>query len=287
MRPRTLARTIRRCLLAAMLATGAAPAPAEIAVSLAPADPQDPDAAPFRVARLTIDAADAEEGLVVRAVRLREARGGPTFVHAVTVAAGTKHTLDVSLPAVSQEQRYVVELLADDAHPAEVLARATAKIHWPQEQVTDLAFLDPQAYEPWLEELPTWPAALRRTVFVVLALACLAASAAALIRTPALRAAALVLVAAVATTVAARMLQRAETIVRREADDGDLIVLRCRRTAVWRTRETRLVPIYFNAWHMRQDNMVVRVGREIRLELSPRPDARRVRLFRRRKPDSG
>lgn len=270
--------------VAALLGAAAAPAWGKIAASLQAADKPDPAVAPFRVAKLTIEAADDEGGRVVRAVSLREVRGGPRFIYDVTLAAGTKHTLDVALPAVSQEQKYHVEFLAEDRYPAPVLGEVIVAVRWPAEQITDLAFLAPEAYEPWREELPMWPGALRRNLFIALVLTCLAAGGAALIAAPALRAGALVFVAAAATVVMAWLLQDVETVVQRETEDGQLLVLRCRRTAVWSTRDTGLVPVYFDAWHMRQDNMVLHAGREIRLELDPRRESHRLRLFRRPRP---
>ena len=287
-------RTFRResmapyLLIAAFLPAAAfTQARAEIAASLAASDEAAPAAQPFQPAKLTIDATEASEGQVVRAVSLREVRGGPRLVYSTTVAAGTKQTLPVALPAVSQEQRYRIELLAEDAYPAPVLAEAVAPIRWSADQLADLAFLDPQAYDPWKDEPPLWTAALRRNVFIALVVAALAGMAAMLVRRPGARAAVVVAIAAAATVWLTYSLGKTETIVQREADDGSLLVLQCRRTGVWRTSETRLVPIYVNRWHLSQDNMILHVGKETRLELSPRREPDRLRIFRRRKPPSG
>ena len=255
----------------------------QITVHLSPSTEADPGAAPYSTADLTVDATAAPGDQVVRAVCLQDVDGGPRLVYSLTAPAGSKQTITVALPAVSQQQRYRVDLLAADAYPAPVLASLTAAVTWSPAQTDSAeAFFDSDCYEPWLEDPPTWPADLRRNVFVALVLTCLAAAGAGMIRSPAIRIAALIVIAAACTAGVAAYLSAQPVILEQTARDGDLIVLRCLRQTHWHSQREDLVPVYFDKRHMRRDNLVIHSGRGLRVRLSPTQDAHRVRIFRRR-----
>jgi len=274
---------VRALLAAAICVLAARGARAEITASLAAAAEQDDRTLPYRRAMLTIDASHADDDQVVRAVALRQAQGGPTFVYTVTVAPKTSQSLPVDLPATSQQQKYNVELLAEAEYPATVLARVTAPIHWPPEHVTALEFFKPQLHEKWADLPPAWSAGVRRNVFVALVLTCLAGAGAAMLGRRWLRVGALVVIAAAATGSLSALLDGEDIIVQDEVAAESAVVLRARRSAVWRHEGTDLVPLYFAPWHMAEDDTVIHVGRGIRVRMQARHETRWLKIFLHRK----
>jgi len=269
-------------ILTALLAAAAAPG-ADVTVSLGLAAAQDPSHLPCRTAELTIDYSGSIQGRVIRSARLRERQGGPTIVCALSVAPGSRGTVAVALPAWTQQQEYAVDLLSGDDDGSGVLAGASASILWPLETIQPGDFINPRAYEPWSEDLPTWPESLKRNVFLAAALTCIALAAALLLRRGVVRIAAIVAAAAGAVLALSVLLSTQQMVVQKQSRDGSVLALTCRRTATWQSSDSRLFPIYYSQRQMQDDTTVICAGKGIRLELHPNE----VRLLRRPGPAAG
>ena len=259
-------------LAAALTARGA------MSVRLERADEQPESIWPYRAAKLTIRN-DSQK--IIRAVHLRWRRGGPRFIHPVAIAPHTTASLAVNLPAAALKQVYQVDLLEADYPDGPTLAELSAEIEWELADLTTDAFMDVEAYDPWHDNIPTWPDQLRRNVLLAAVLYCLALAGCLFIRRRGLRVAAVVLLAAAASIGIWQLLSSQELIFQREvvnaAGRGTLVVLTCRRTTQWHGADARLAPIYYNERQMAEDTLTVHAARGVRLTIKPG----QVRLLRR------
>jgi hypothetical protein len=194
----------------------------------------------------------------------------------------------VFLPAQTLQQTYVAAFVGEHGDGAAPIARQVLTVTWPAD-VLDRPSLPvaPEAYGPYEGDLPRWPAAALRNVFLTVLLGCIALAAALFIRRPPLRAAAALAAVAAATAAAAGQLHGLPTVIRRDvpapsADQGpepggSLTVLTCRRSAVWSDPEARLVPIYQFPHQLAEETMTIHAEKGVRLRLIPQE----IRLLRR------
>ncbi len=272
-------------LILLALLTAVLPAHGATSVHLDRADEQPESIWPYRAAKLTIRN-DSET--IIRAVRVRWQRGGPTFVHPVAIAPHTTTSLAVNLPAAALHQAYQVTLLdADDPDDPNgpALAELVAEIEWKLSDLTTDAFMDSEEYDPWHDNIPAWPSKLRWNVLLGGVLYCLALAACLFIRRRGLRVAAILILAAAASIGILYALSMQEIVFQRQIaiDDAGpagrsmLVVLACRRTTEWYYPNVRLAPIYYSKHQMARDTMTIHPTRGVRVLLKPN----QVRLFRR------
>ncbi len=250
-------------------------APADAAVELSVAPAQAASNAPFRLALLRVSVPPGRP--LVRAVRLREIQGGPTILQPLTVPPESTQTATVPLPAWSQQHTYRVELLAEERDDADaVLAARQVALAWPADILDRDALFAPWQYDPY-QELPRWPAPLLRNVYLAAALFALACTGLFLVRRVLARSLLVIVLAALAGGGTWLLLGQAPLVVHREVarDDFPLHVLTSRRTVQWNCDQP-LWPVYFNLRQMRDDSLVIHVGRSCRLTLLPED----VRLLR-------
>ena len=270
--------------LLAMLAA-ALPAHGATSVILERADEQPESIWPYREAKLTVR---NDSDKVIRAVRLRWRRGGPSFVHPVAIAPHTSASLAVSLPATASQQVYDVALLeADDPDDANgpALAELSAEIEWKLTDLTTDAFVDGEAYDPWHDKIPTWPSKLRWSILLAGVLYLLVLAGCLFIRRRGLRVAAVAILAAAASVGVWHALSGQESIFQRQVMVNDtgptgrsmLVVLACRRTTEWFHPSVRLAPVYYSKHQMAQDTMTIHATAGVQVLLKPNE----VRLFRR------
>ena len=253
------------------LMTFADPASGQVRIDLAPAATQPgatrPAPGPYLPARLTVAA--PPEGPPVQAVRLREVQGGPTILLPLTVPPGTTRSATIVLPAWSQQQSYRAALLADDRADAAEISWAHVNLAWPSDAASRDALFDAQAYEEHPRPAQ-WDAALVRNLFLLLVAFALACGAALLVHCPPARAGLLLVLVAAAAGGAWLLVRDQGLVVQRELDRDAfrLLVLTTRRTTVWEAPRP-LWPVYFSPRQMRDDDLVIHVGRSTRLTLRP------------------
>jgi hypothetical protein len=234
----------------------------------------------FRTAKFS---AQNGTGQIVRAIRFRSRDGGPTIVVVdALIAPGAAGEGEVPLPALSPRQSYDVALLDSPDAARErskgVLESLQADIAWPNEMVNADRFLnwryDQAPYDP-----VAWPAALKRNIFLVLVLGCLAMAAIGLTRSRAAGATdesppakaglwrwfAMGAIVA-ATTLAAGWLLGREDLVESQStymSSGEqarpLMAVGSRRTAV-AYFSSKVVPLYVTKDQMESDTTVIYVG---------------------------
>jgi len=272
---------LRLSAISLTLACLVAPAGAETSVSLEAAPAQAPAIAPYRAAVLTVRHASGPGAQVIGAVAVRQLEGGPTILLPVTIPPGSSRQLTVPLPAVSSQQSYRVTLRGEGGD----IEQFDLPVAWPVELLTTESWIDPQAYRPWEYDLPRWPPAMLRNVFIAAALSGLALAGALFIPVWAGRIVATALIVTAACVAVTVPLRSADVLVVRrvafpaastEQRPQALWVLTCRRHAEWRHDARRMHPVYFDARQMRADEAVIVPDGEIRVPL--RPDE--VRLFR-------
>ena len=273
-----------------MVLAAALPAHGAMGVLLERADEQPESIWPYRAAKLTVRN-DSDE--IIRVVRLRWRRGGPSFVHPVAIAPHTSYSLAVNLPAAALNQVYQVALLeADDPDDANgpTLADLTTDIEWKLTDLTTDAFMDSEAYDPWHDKIPAWPSKLRWNVLLGGVLYFLALAGCLFIPRHGLRIAAVVILAAAASIAVWHALSVEESIIHYEVEVNDtgltgtskFVVLTCRRTTEWYYPSVRegippLAPIYYSEDQMARDTMTIHATRGVGVLLKPNE----VRLFRR------
>jgi hypothetical protein len=270
-------------MVATSAAAMAAPSPATatnpsasagVGLTLAPAGaPVDG----FIPARLAV--ADPQGRLtgVVRAVAIRPEAGGPTILCPASIAPKTVQDLPVRLPVISAQQAFVVRLLPAADAAATPLHQAIVPL-----EVTDLnaveqarnALIDSHSYDGRLEDLPRWPPALLRTVFLAAVLACVALGGALFIRRPAIRLLAAAAVVAAGSFVLAHVLGDCPDVLVRPA--GAVTIVTCRRTANW-SHPSDMLPVYWNQRTMERDDLILRPEGDLTVTLHPGD----VRVFRR------
>jgi len=254
------------------------PARAEVIVRLRPAPADGPTDEGFLPAILTVADPNGELPEAIGAVSLRRTRGGPTLLYAVSLAPRTEHQVPVSLPVVSVQEAYRVRLLAGADGTGGVLRERQIPLTLPDLGLVDRArgaLIQPTAYDNWKEDLPRWPRWLLRTVFLTMALFCVALGAALFVRRPALRLWAVLLVAAAATAATAWLLSQCPAVSLRRS--GPLTIVACRRTTTWSHPAVGVRPLYWSRHQMDADDMLYRPGSSLTLTLRPQ----QVRLFRR------
>lgn len=256
------------CLLAAG-ATGEAP------VSLSPAPGDEPAAPPYRSCR--VEVVNRTDRLV-RGLSLRDARGGLTVLAPATIAPGQTRVLAVGLLPLSVQQSYQVKLLARARVDAEVVGRFSVPVTWPEDAVEQAQgkLIDTDAYDQWEARTPSWSQAVRRNVFLLAVLACVALAGVLFLRRPALRAGVLTAVVALATAAAAVGLCRQDVLS--EHRHGRLVVVTAKRTVDWTCDEPELLPVYAVPRQVYEDRTTVLTAGG-RISATIRPG--RPRLFRR------
>lgn len=269
-------------LILIALLTAAVPAHGAMSVRFERADEQPESIWPYRAAKLTIRN-DSQK--IIRAVRFRWRRGGPSFVHPVAIAPHTSALLAVELPAAALQQVYQVALLEADHPNGPALAELSAEIDWTLTDLATDAFMDGEAYDPWRDNIPVWSSKLRWSVLLGGVLYCLALAGCLFIRRRGLRATAVLILAAAASIGVWYALSAQEFIVQHQTAINDaspagrsmLVVLTCRRTTEWTYPGVRLAPVYYSEDQMAGDTMTIHATHGVRVLLKPN----QVRLFRR------
>jgi hypothetical protein len=151
-------------------------------------------------------------------------------------------------------------------------------VPWPVELVRPEEFRASQAQRRWSEDLPTWPAGLLRNVFFAAAFTCIALAATLFLRRPRLRLIAVGVVVVAATAGVWLLVSAQPIVVERQAEQGKVLVVACRRTTVWRDRDPMLTPLYLTPRQLAHDDMIVHAVNGLTVPL--RPDE--VRLLRKR-----
>ena len=257
----------------------APPAPGAVKVHLSCSAAAAPTPEGFLPAKLHVADPNGELAGVVRGIGLRRKAGGPAVLYVTSVAPRASQVLDVLLPALSVQESYVVGLFAGEEPAAAALVQREIPVTFPDVGAVERArslLIDPGAYEPWLEELPHWPARLVRTVFLTAALVCVMLGGALFVRPPAARICAVVLVAAAGTVASVKVVSAADVVLSRRAEG--LTVMTCRRTASWSCPASDLGCVYWSRRQFEADDAVYRPGGHWTLTLRPAD----VRIFRRR-----
>ena len=255
----------KRAVSLAFLLCLAAAAAAGGPVTLTPAERQDPAAFPYRRAELTVR---NDSNQTVRAAAIRWRQGGPTVLLTLTLPPQAAQTAAVDLPAISQQQAYLVRLLPGQDPQAPPLAQAEATIHWPAEWVTAEAFLAGDPHDKAGYDLASWPPATLRTVYLTAALGCVGLAAALLAGRPATRLALVLLAAAATTATLAWLLAGQELIVQRTMPDGTVLA-GSPRTVRWHCENPSLHPLYTSTRQLAGESAVIRPGRGFDLLLRP------------------
>ena len=273
-----------------ILAGSAAAMAAEVRSSLRPAARQRQGAFPYRTADLTVE---NRSGVIVRMATLRWRRGGPRRLVNLTIAPNGSQVVRVNLPAASPRQTYDLRFFAADSAEAApwdslpAMAELEAEMTWPVEWVTDEAFVDPAAYEPYRDALLSWPVSLRQYVLLGAAMMSLAAAATLLIRRPIVRLAATAVVAVLAALASLLLIDRQQVVVERAGPApwphagaalraDELLSVQSRRTVRWRSAGDDWAPIYRSGRDMAGETMTIGGGRGVSATIHPD----RVRLFR-------
>jgi hypothetical protein len=231
----------------------------------------------FVPARLNVADPDGRLGGVVRGVSLRPEAGGPTIFCPASIAPKTVQDLPVPLPVISAQQTFLIRLLPAPNAAARPLHEALVPLEVPDLAVVERArgaLIDPDAYQGRLEDLPHWPPALLRTVFLAVVLTCVALAGAMFIRRPTFRVLAAALVVVAGSFVLGHVLGDCPDVLVHPA--GAVTVVTCRRTVNW-SHPADMLPVYWSQRTMERDNLVFRPDGELTVTL--RPDA--VRVFRR------
>ena len=272
-------RTMNRIVLVVLAGLTVPPAAgAAVTARLTPAEKQDPAALPYRIADLSVDYSGPADAPPIRAAALHSPQGGPTFIYPLTVAPQTRQTLRVALPALTQQQEYAIRFLSRDDPDARCVASVRATVPWPLDLVRPEEFRASEAQRRWSEELPTWPAGLLRNVFFAAGFTCIALAATLFLRRPRLRLIAVGVVVATATAGVWLLVSAQPIVVERQAEQGKVLVVACRRTTVWRNGDPMLTPLYLTPRHLAHDDMIVHAVKGLTVPL--RPDE--VRLLRKR-----
>ncbi len=277
----------------------AAPAMADAVVSLQPAADNARQFHPYGKAELTVE---NSTGQIVRGLGIRWKSGGPTFLHEVIIAPGTKLTLSVPLPTLSVQSTYQVRLLAEKPSAenanAPAIAELDATVTWPAQDVEEAraTFVDSAAYRRVESNLPLWPENLRRNLFITLFLTCLVSAGVLFIRGAALRIVALLVIASGGVLASAVQITREKTVFEQvvpakptmapsiespptnNADAGKLLMISCRRTTEWTGPAASVIPVYANLRDLSTDTTTIVWGRELHTVVHPD----KVRLLRMR-----
>lgn len=255
-------------ILLALAAVGAAD---ESSVTIAPAPEAPQLMLPYRTARLT---AGHLTSSIVTTFSVQDARGGVTVRLEAYAASGNTGTVLLPLPATSTAQSYRIRHVSL-THPDEPdRFETTALVAWPPDVVESslAALVDPQAYDRMAHLAPVWPAATRRNVFLLGALASLLLVATMFVPNRTARLWALLALTAAITIAAALALNGQELLF--VHDEPGLTAVSARRTTDWSARG-RLVPLYAVKSQLTADTTVIGPGDV--LQTTIRPDA--MRLF--------
>jgi hypothetical protein len=222
----------------------------------------------------------------VRAVSIRMVEGGPAYLYPLAVPPEANAAISVSLPVAAPEQFYVVRALAGEDAKSPALAAATVATQWAPGRISPVDFVDSQPYTQYEDKQARWPGWFLRELFVAVAVACIALSAAIFIRGPARR---MVVVGVLAAGCAAGILvwsQRGVPLTQTAvdaspSDDANrpaeaTLVVSSLRTIQWRHTSARLIPIYRTLDQMARDDAVIEPRQGISLTLH----AGETRIFR-------
>ncbi|MCY2927731.1 MAG: hypothetical protein NT031_20280 [Planctomycetota bacterium] len=230
-----------------------------------------PSLAWYRTARLT---ADNLASSIATTFSVQDARGGVTVRLDAYAASGNSGNALLPLPATSTAQSYRIRHVSlshsDEPDPFET----TALVAWPADVVENslATLVDPQAYDRMAHLAPIWPAATRRNVFLLGALASLLLVATMFVPDRTARVCAL-LALTVAITIAAGIALNGQELLFVHDEPG-LTAVSARRTTDWSARG-RLVPLYAVKSQLTADTTVIGPGDM--LQTTIRPDA--MRLF--------
>ncbi len=240
----------RQCLSALLLA---------FLTSVACADeltltPTTSSSGPYGHAILTIprDQISAD----VRALRIRDAHGGPSWIVPLIPAAHGPTTCPLSLPPIRVYQNYTIEMLPGSDSQASPLRTTQVAIAWPASQVDRDAFVNANFCSDFDARQSHWPAELRWTLLfstVMVAMICMAVRLAPWVcRRPMV----LLVVPLLATGLAIVYLRARPAILERHTPDGTVTVLTTRRSATW-THDRSLRPVFRDLGAWMEDETVI------------------------------
>ena len=241
---------IRRLLIVAILLASASISWAEDARLL----PLDGQAYSYSRAALMIPDADFAAG--TRAVRFRDALGGPTWIIPVMPATTGGLYAELALPALRSHQDYVVETLAAPTADAPALDTFTLSIIWPTSQVNATEFINPAFAAPFDVRQPTWSTRTKLTLLLGALIVTIVAAGLLWVRRPLFRLAALLVLVGSATYGAVSYLARQPAVIVRPASQSDATVLTARRSDVYHL-DKPCMPIYLNVSGWIEDRSVI------------------------------
>ncbi len=284
--PRAIPRLLRPAALVGTLLLLTPSAAGQGQVTLRASDWPDPPPGPYAWANLTVANRTDQP---IRQAQLRWDQGGPLYRIALTVAPGGTEHVQLLLPAAWAEQQFTVRL----AGPGPLGDPIPVQLSWPEQVRGFETFPNEQAYDPYQGDLPSWDAALRRRIWIGMALAALAVLAARLAPAKGLRwAGTLTALAGLCLYLGLAVLRApavAEPTVLREglweAFDGTqrpIAVLTTRRSAVHRA-DRLLLPLYRNFGQIRDDQTVIDWPRRTVVPIEPD----QVRIFQLVDPAAG
>lgn len=248
------------------------PVPVFLTLRLSPADVQEQSAKPYCQAKLSIA---NNSSRVFERVSLRWLRGGPEFIHPITVSPHSTASIRVNLPAVDLHQTYMVTLSGQ--RDSENIS-AVARIEWKPRQLATDTFINPEAYDRHRCDIHPWPRRTKVNIFISAVIYSLSLAGCLFIRRRAWRVTAIIVLAISATVVLPLLLPKADQIIvqRRIRIDGSntatagtLIVLASRRTCQWTNPNHRLAPIYFSPAQLANDTMTIHARNGVKLTLKP------------------
>ncbi len=255
-----------------LLAASAAAAAAAITAAPSGQDSQK-TAGPYHDAEITITNTGDQ---IIRMITVRAAEGGPTILKPAVVAPQTGQKIFVTLPVLSQEQAYTISLYADEERQSPLESPHEVRIKWPVESIDIRAFIDLPSYTEQFDTLPDWPQRLRAGLLTAATLMGIALGGIMFIRKAAFRCVLLILIVAAAAIVMWKVPATYNSVIVTGDETGRDVIVKCRRTSQWTTKDKTLTPVYYSRDHIAEDNAVIGPNG---LSVTIRPDE--VRIFRR------
>lgn len=226
----------------------------------------------------------------VEAVEVRWKRGGPAIRTQVTIAPDGDAEVGIPLPAVWLEQEMSIRLLGANG---ETVQATEATITWPADAIHPHDFLDARAVGQFEFDRARWPRTLRRHLLWILA--AMSAGLAGCLLLPGgslVRASGVVVIVAAGLATSGWLIRQPSLVLDRsflsqpgqpirlanDPREADVRVLTARRRSVWRTRDTRWLPVYPHIAAMQDEDMVIRPGEEILIPI----DVDEVMVLRKR-----
>jgi len=216
--------------------------------------PTESPSAPYGVARLSIPSDQIPSA--TRAIRVRDALGGPTWIVPIIPATDGPTTYLLPLPPLRVYQDYTIDMLPELDARATSLNSTQVSVAWPASHVNRDAFINPDFCTDFDARQPQWPSAIRWGILfasVLIALLCVAIRLIPWART---RPAILLVIPLLAAGLAILFLRTQPAIVERHTTDGDITILTAQRSATW-THENSFRPVFRDLGGWMEDQTII------------------------------